>query len=211
MQFGDLLRLVSDQPLFETGLLLSGDVNSDDVRRQLSRWVSAGKLRQLRRGLYTLLPPYQKIVPHSFLIANFLMPGSYVSAQSALAHYGLIPEYVAQTWSVTTGHPAQWDGGFHFQHLASQLFFGYQRVDVSQEQSAFVATPEKAILDLVHFTPNADSMDYLRQLRLQNLERLSLERLHEFAERAGKPKWKRAAGHIIRLAREESTGYEEIV
>jgi predicted transcriptional regulator of viral defense system len=210
MQFEQLLHLVADQPLFETGFLLSGDVDPNDVRRQLSRWVGVGKLLQLRRGLYTLLPPYQKIVPHPFLVANFLMPGSYVSAQSALAHYGLIPEYVARTWSVTTDRPAQWAGGFHFQHLAARLFFGYQRVDVSPEQSALIATPEKAILDLAHLTPQADTIDYLRQLRLQNLEQLNIDRLHEFAQRARKPKLQRATEHITRLAEEELAGYEEI-
>jgi len=210
MNFEQLLYIVADQPLFETGLLLSGDVDPNDVRRQLSRWVSSGKLQQLRRGLYTLAPPYQKISPHPFLIANFLMPGSYVSMQSALAYYGLIPEYAAQTWSVTTARTAHWTGGFQFQHLAPYLFFGYQRVKLPQEQSAFVATPEKAILDLTHLTPNADDIDYLRQLRLQNLKQLNLERLSKFVQRAGKPKWRQVADHITRLAQEESAGYEEI-
>jgi predicted transcriptional regulator of viral defense system len=210
MKFEQLLDIVADQPLFETSLLLSGDVNPNDIRRQLSRWVSSGRLKQLRRGLYTLAPSYQKISPHPFLIANFLMPGSYVSMQSALAYYGLIPEYAARTWSVTTGRPAQWDGGFHFQHLAPHLFFGYQRVKLPQEQSAFVSTPEKAILDLTHLTPDADDIDYMRQLRLQNLNQLNLERLSEFARRAKKPKWRRVAEQISRLAHEESAGYEEI-
>lgn len=210
MQFEQLLHIVADQPLFETALLLSGEVDPNDVRRQLSRWVSSGRLKQLRRGLYTLVPPYQKISAHPFLIANFLLPGSYVSMQSALAYYGLIPEYAPRTWSVTTGRPAQWNGGFHFQHLALHLFFGYQRVKLPQEQSAFVATPEKAILDLTHLTPNADDIDYLRQLRLQNLNQLNLQQLDEFARRAGKPKWRRVAEQISRLAHEESADYEEI-
>lgn len=210
MKFEKLLDLVADQPLFETGLLISGDVDPSDVRRQLSRWVSSGRIKQLRRGLYTLAPPYQKISAHPFLIANFLVPGSYVSMQSALAYYGLIPEYAAQTWSMTTGRPAEWSGGFHFQHLASHLFFGYHRVRLPQEQSAFVATPEKTILDLAHLTPNADDIDYLRQLRLQNLNQLNLEQLDEFARRAGKPKWRRVAERITRLTEEESAGYEEI-
>ena len=210
MQFEEILHLVADQPLFETGLLLSGDVNPNDVRRQLSRWVSAGKLTRLRRGLYTLAAPYQKVAPHPFLIANFLMPGSYVSTQSALAYYGIIPEYVPRTWSATTAHPAQWDGGFHFQHLAPHLFFGYQRINLPQEQSAFVATPEKALLDLTHLTPKADDMAYLRQLRLQNLERFNLPQLHEFAQHAGKPKWRRVADHIAQLVREELDSYEKI-
>ena len=207
MKFEQLLTLVGDLPLFETGLLLAGNVDPDDVRRQLSRWVRAGKVRQLRRGLYTLARPYQKIAPHPFLVANALMPGSYVSGQSALAFYGLIPEYVPRTLSVTTGRPMQW-GGFHFQHIASYLFFGYQSTDLPQDQRAFIATPEKAILDLAHLTPDADSLEYLRQLRLQNLEQLNLDRLNEFAQRAAKPKWQRVAAQITSLARQEVTDYE---
>lgn len=210
MKFEDLLALVGNLPLFETGLLLAGNVEHADVRRQLSRWVRAGKIRQLRRGLYTIAQPYQSVVPHPFLIANALLPGSYVSGQSALAYYGLIPEYVPRTLSVTILRPSQWDGEFHFQHLAPHLFFGYQPVDLPQGQRAFVATPEKALLDLAHLTPNSDSPNYLSQLRLQNLERLNLHRLDEFATRSGKPKWKRVACQIVSLAGREKTDYEDL-
>ena len=59
MEFRHLLQVVGDEPAFETGLLLAGDVAPADVRRQLSRWVKAGRLYQLRRGLYALAPPFQ--------------------------------------------------------------------------------------------------------------------------------------------------------
>src|SRR5689334_4820969 len=39
MRFEDLLETVDREPVFETGLLLAGDVDPADVRRQLSRWV----------------------------------------------------------------------------------------------------------------------------------------------------------------------------
>jgi predicted transcriptional regulator of viral defense system len=210
MQFSDLLALVGDQPLFETGLLLAGDVDPGDVRRQLSRWVSAGRIQQLRRGLYTLAPPYQKVAPHPFLVANAMVTGSYVSGQSALAFYGLIPEYVPVILSVATSRPAKWEGGFHFRHIAPHLFFGYQSVELPQGQRAFVATPEKALLDLAHLTPNSDTPEFFNELRLQNLERLDLERLGEFARRAGKPKWRRVTQLVKELAAQESAYYEEL-
>ena len=210
MKFERLLTLVGEQPLFETGLLLAGDVDPAHVQRQLSRWVRSGRVRQLRRGLYILAPPYQNIIPHPFLIANALMPGSYVSAQSALAFYGLIPEYTPRTLSMTMLRPSQWEGGFHFQHLASNFFFGYQLVELSRGQQAFIAAPEKALLDLAHLTPNSDSPNYFNQLRLQNMERLDLARLNEFAERAAKPKWQRIAAQIEKLALQEKEGYEDL-
>lgn len=210
MKLEELLAIVGDQPLFETGLLLAGDVDPNDVRRQLSRWARSGRIRKLRRGLYMLTPPYQNVVPHPFLIANALVPGSYVSAQSALAFYGFIPEYAPRTMSVTMGRPSNWNGGFQFQHLAPHLFFGYQLVDLSEEKQAFVAMPEKAVLDLAHLTPHSDSPDYLAELRLQNLDRLDLTRLREFADRSGKPKWRRVAAQIDKLALQERGEYEEL-
>ncbi len=210
MKFDELLALVGDQPLFETGLLLAGDVDPNDVRRQLSRWARSGRIRKLRRGLYTLAPPYQNVVAHPFLIANVLVPGSYVSVQSALAFYSFIPEYAPQTMSVTTLRTSNWDAGFQFQHLASHLFFGYQLANLSGGQQAFIATPEKAMLDLAHLTPHSDTADYLAELRLQNLDRLDLTRLREFAEQSGKPKWSRVANQIEKLALQEKGEYEEL-
>jgi predicted transcriptional regulator of viral defense system len=213
MKFGDLLASASKQPFFETGLLLAGAVDPADVRRQLSRWTRSGRVIQLRRGLYTLAAPYQQTPPHPFLIANFLLPGSYVSLQSALAYYGLIPEYAAQILSLTTQHPSRWRnplGDFRFQHLAPHLFFGYQQVSFTPGQDAFIALPEKALLDMVHLTPEGDGPAYLAGLRLQNLERLDLKRLQTLAGRAGKPKWLRAAARILALIEEDKSNYMSV-
>ncbi len=59
MRFQELAEIVADEPLFETGLLLAGAVDPADLRRQLSRWTRSGRVRQLRRGLYTLAPPWE--------------------------------------------------------------------------------------------------------------------------------------------------------
>jgi len=102
MEFSELVKIVGNEPVFETGMLLAGDDNPADIRRQLSRWKEAGKIYQLRRGLYTLASPFQKVNPHPFLVANRMVPASYVSLQSALAYYGMIPEHVPVTTCITT-------------------------------------------------------------------------------------------------------------
>jgi predicted transcriptional regulator of viral defense system len=208
-----LVKIVGDEPVFETGLLLGGDVDPVDVRRQLSRWTKAGRLYQLRRGLYALAPPFQKIKPHPFLVANRMVRGSYVSCQSALAYYDLIPEHVPVVTSVTTARPAYWDtplGSYDFRHVKADLFRGYRLVEVSPEQRAFVATAEKALLDLVYLQPGGDSPDYLRELRLQNLDRLELDELRRQADLAGSPKLRRAANLVAHLARSEMLEYEAL-
>lgn len=213
MKFEDLLAIVSDEPVFEPGLLLAGDTASSDIQRQISRWTEAGRLYQLRRGLYTLAPPFQKIRPHPFLVANRIVRGSYVSLQSALAHYGLIPEYVPVTTSVTTGRPGAWDtplGRYQFRHLQPDLLTGYRRTLLGEGQEAFVATPEKALLDLIYLEPGAETPEYLQELRLQHMDRLDLGELRRQAEGMGKPKVRRAAERIVRLAETEAEEYETL-
>lgn len=213
MEFANLIKIAGDEPAFETSLLLAGEVDPADVRRQLSRWTKAKRLYQLRRGLYTLAPPFQKVKPHPFVIANLMVRGSYVSCQSALAHYGLIPEYVPVITSVTAGRPARWEtplGNFEFRHLKINLLRGYRLIDVGEGQKAFVALPEKALLDLIHLQPEADSPEYLRELRLQNLERLNLGELRRLATLMDKPKLQRATEIVAGLATTEAQEYETL-
>jgi predicted transcriptional regulator of viral defense system len=213
MEFSELLEIVGGEPVFETGLLLAGEVDPADVRRQLSRWTKAGRIYQLRRGMYALAPPFQKVKPHPFLVANHLVRGSYVSLQSVLAYRGLIPEGVPITTSVTALRPARWEtplGVYEYRHIKRELLFGYQRTEVGRDQHAFVATAEKALLDLVHLQPKGDAPEYLHGLRLQNLERLNLDALLSQAERARSPKLRRAADRIVKLAEAEADGYETL-
>ncbi len=213
MEFVQLLEIVGDEPVFETGLLLAGDVEPKNVRRQLSRWTKAGRLYQLRRGLYALAPPFQKVKPHPFVIANHMVRGSYVSNQSALAHYGLIPEYVPVVTSVTTVRPGSWDtplGRCEFRHIKTSLLHGYQLMDLGQGQQAFLATSEKALLDLVYLQPGGDSPGYLRTLRLQNLDQLDLNHLQRQADLTHSPKLRRAAAFITELAQAEAQAYETL-
>jgi len=196
MKWEALLALVGREPVFSSAFLLAGEVSAGQVRLQLSRWVKAGRLLQLRRGLYALAPAWRKVEPHPFLAANRLQRGSYVSLQSALAFHGVIPEHVPVVTSATPRRPETVRnalGAFQFSHLARRFLFGYARLEVAPQQFAFVASPEKALLDLVHLTPGADSREYIGELRLQNLDALDARVLNELAARSGKPKLVRAA------------------
>ncbi len=211
MKFGELLEIVADEPVFETGLLLAGSVDAVNLRRQLSRWTRAGRLLQLRRGLYALAPPWQKEQPQPFLVANRLAPGSYVTSLSALAFAQAIPQFVAEVTSCTGGRPRTWHtplGRFSFRRMKPSLRFGYRRIALGARQQALVAEPEKALLDLVYLHPGGDDAAYLEELRL-NFDILRPERLEGFARRCAVPKLLRAAARIRGLAG-ETLGYETL-
>jgi predicted transcriptional regulator of viral defense system len=213
MEFARLLELVGDEPVFESSFLLAGEVDPAGLRLQLSRWVKSGKILQLRRGLYSLAPPYQKAKPHPFLVANRLVRASYVSLQSGLAFFGLIPEYVPITTSVTANRPGRREtplGPFEYRHLKPEYLRGYRLTDLGNSQQAFVALPEKALLDLVYLQPKGDAPAYLKELRLQNLERLNPDELRRQARYINHPKLSRAVETILALAETESEEYESL-
>jgi predicted transcriptional regulator of viral defense system len=206
MKWEELLRWVADEPVFRTGFLASSGESLSTIRLQLSRWVKAGRLIQLTKGLYTLAEPYRKRAPHPFVLANAIRKASYVSLQSALGHFGMIPEHVPTVTSVTTQRPARQEtpvGRFLFRHIKTSWFSGYKQVDLGSPQKAFVATPEKALLDLVYLTPGADNYEFLVELRLQNLEILDRDALIRLARTSRCPKLQRAVRLIERLIEEE--------
>jgi predicted transcriptional regulator of viral defense system len=207
MKWEDLLSIVGGEPVFRTGFLTWGKETLAEVRMQLSRWVKAGRLIKLKKGLYTLAQPYRKVTPHPFLIANAMKKASYVSMQSAMGHYGMIPEYVPAVTSITTQRPEEVKtsfGRFVFRHVRKSWFHGYRQIDVGSGQRAFIAIPEKALLDLIYLTPGADNYDFLNELRLQNLEQLNTDTIRNLADESGSVKLLRAAKLIAKLVRQEA-------
>jgi hypothetical protein len=112
--------------------------------------------------------------------------------------------------SVTTSRPGNWKtpfGVYEYRHIKKNLFFGYNLVDLGEGQRAFVALPEKALLDLIYIQPRGDTSDYLNELRLQNLDRINPETLQQFVNRVGQPKLKRGAKLLFKLREDEIKGY----
>lgn len=200
MKFSELIAIAGDEPVFSTGHLLVGDISPQGIRAQLSRWVSEGRLIMLRRGLYTIAPPYRTKTPSPFVVANALSPGSYVSCQSALSWHGVIPEGVEMVTSVTPGRPGIHTnplGTFILRHIKPDLLWGYESVPMPGGGSARIALPEKALLDLLYLEHKGGSPAYIRQLRLSGHGELSAAVLLRFARRWGSPGMFAAAETVI--------------
>ena len=212
MSFEDLLRIVGDEPVFDTGFLAADASRTNGLAGQLDRWRRAGKILQLRRGLYALAPPYQKTFPHPFIVANRLSPGSYVSGVAALAHYGAIPEAVFEVTSCGPGRPGRRTtplGRFSYRFLKPALRTGYRLLELTRGQRAFVATPEKAFLDLAWFHPDGDDPGWIDALRL-DLEAFSSVDLTRGAAASGSPKLMRAAEILGAQVDDPELGYETL-
>ena len=210
MRFEQFAQKVRPLGLFETSAILPFYDTPQQAQRQLSDWTRTGKLLQLRRGLYTFAPPHSGERPINYVVANRLVQPSYVSLQSALSYYGMIPEHVAAVTSVTTGRPNRLSNNFAYfiyRHINPAFFYGFHHYPIFRSQSAYIATPEKALLDLIYLTRDGDNLAYIHELRLQNLEIVDIGKLQQLVDQSKQPKLKRALPHILKEIKADVEGW----
>ncbi len=149
---GDTNRILSVRQLER---LLGGS----DARRYglVNRALKVGELLQVRRGLYLLSNDHRTMPAHPFALAQHIVPGSYVSAESALSFHGWIPEGVHSVLSVTArGKSVNYEhdrlGKFEFRRMTVKPGYFLQSVarHELQHQVALIAEPMRALLDLVY-------------------------------------------------------------
>lgn len=110
-----------------------------------------GRIIRLKKGLY-VRSAEDGAEPVAELVANHLYGPSYVSMQSALRHYGLIPERVYATQSLTIKHSRSFDTPLgRYDYFSCGV--NYFPIGVGQHNDAgiqfLIATPEKALCDLL--------------------------------------------------------------
>jgi hypothetical protein len=142
---------------------------------KISEWIKNGELISLRRGLYIPGPKSDIEKPEPFLIANHLYGPSYVSLESALSYWGLIPERVYEITSVTLKSKKIYNtpiGKFSYQFLPSPYYsFGIKSVPFNNKQTILIASLEKAICDKLILTSgiNLRSVKQTKDLLIEDL------------------------------------------
>jgi len=122
----------------------------------VNRAMKSGELLRLQRGLYVLDDQYRSYPCHPFAVAQALVPGSYISFETALAYHGWIPERVYSIASVVPGRKSRRYenkklGVYSFHPLAIQSGYFLELVNRVQvdEQIMLVAKPCRALMDLI--------------------------------------------------------------
>lgn len=205
MKLEELVRKFGNLPVIETETLLTGILDPRSMKVQISRWEKAGKLIQLKRGAYLLSETYRKTSVFEPFIASILKKPSYVSLEKALEYYDLIPEGVNVCTSVTPKRPGEFSskgGRFSYQHIKLSLFWGYVSVTLNN-QTGFMASPEKALLDFLYLKRLKITPEYIQELRLQNLEQINLDKLFEYAKKFKKPRMLRLSKLVQKFIQSE--------
>ncbi len=142
--------------------VLSGYKSLNDKIAALEK---AGDLIRLKKGLFVVSSQVSNQTLSRELVANHLYGPSYVSLESALSFYGLIPEKVYAVRSITTKRAKTFStslGNFDYITVPKNYFsIGIRQEIVNDCYAYLIASPEKAICDMIVTTP---------RLRLQSVK-----------------------------------------
>jgi Predicted transcriptional regulator len=123
-------------------------------KNKISDMGKNGELIRLKKDLYV----YSKSAISKELIANHLYGLSYISLETALAYYGMIPERVYTFRSMTTKRAKTFTtplGRFEYKTVSPDYFsIGLQQEIIENQYAFLIATPTKAICDMIVSTPN---------------------------------------------------------
>jgi hypothetical protein len=152
MDIHQIVRDHASQPITHQ-LLLSFLKDYKRPNDKIMALKTEGVLAPIKKGLYIAGPNAGGSKLENGLLANHIYGPSYVSLDTALSYYGLIPERVYEVASMTTKVSKEFKtprGVFTYTHLPLPYYaFGIDRISLSGDQWAMMASPEKALCDKI--------------------------------------------------------------
>ena len=121
-----------------------------------------------------------------FRISNCLHRPSYVSLESAISYYNLIPEAVYSQQAITTRKTIRYEtpvGTFNYRSVKPDLFFGYEIIH-KDKLPVMIADIEKALLDYLYLTASLKTIKDIEALRFNFMElqnRVDWDKLDKYA------------------------------
>ncbi len=177
MEFREAIRDYAEQPITKQILL---NLLKDYKRPydKINELVKQGVLIVVKRGIYITGLSQNMAKPEPFLLANHLLGPSYVSLETALSHWGLIPERVYEISSMTTQNSKIYKtpvGTFSYTHTPLPYYsFGILQLELTKRQIVLVASPEKALCDKI-ITTSGLLLRSVKQVKNYLLEDLRME------------------------------------
>lgn len=178
----NLFRREVDFEIFDYQLLGKYLVGLQKPRDKVSSLISEGKIVRLKKGLYIFGENWRKSLLSLEVVANLLYGPSCVSFEYALTSYGLIAERSSVITSLVIGDSKTFHtpiGIFEYRAIDKEKFklgIDYKKKDKSG--GYFIASKEKALVDLVYRTPGIRSLSQLRHYLFKEM-RIDETMFHE--------------------------------
>ena len=165
MKFIDLKLKFQNQPIIDTRNIANALGPLD--RRRLFEWQKKGYIKKITNNFY-LFTDNQINDTSLKIIANTVYSPSYIGLESAMSHYGLIPEAVYQVTSITSRKTKIFKtqiAEFSYRTIKKSCFWGYALAH-DKTHAYYISDPEKTILDYFYLNPHQSDPDSIAELRL---------------------------------------------
>lgn len=144
--------------------------------KRLVEWQNKGYIIKLINKWY-YFPLFNRQNNSHLLAANSIYEPSYISLQTALSYYGLIPEFIFSITSLTSMTNADFDttlGHFTYNHIKPSLMFGYKLMEFENpfiknnenNRHIKIADIEKSILDYFYINADINTEKEILQVRI---------------------------------------------
>ena len=165
MKFREFETIIRQLPAFNLNDIRK--IDPDFHRQQLNTWRRQGYIMPLA-GSYYALADRSVDEMYLFMVANRIYQPSYISLESALAYYAIIPETVFGVTSISSRKTQQYEsawGVFSYRSVKPEYMIGYQVIETGPGIKFKVASLEKAILDYLYLNADIQSTDSFEELR----------------------------------------------
>ncbi|MCD4676654.1 MAG: hypothetical protein K8S18_11775 [Desulfobacula sp.] len=158
---------------FDYNMLLHALKDYKKPRDKIRGLVKDKDIVRIKKGLYVLGKEYNK--PYNkFVLANLIYGPSYITGQTAMAFWNMIPERVELTISMTKKRKKQFEtpvGRFSYLYCPKKVFnIGIQLEDTGDQKNFLIASPEKALCDMTamqtHISTKKEMKEFLELMRL---------------------------------------------
>lgn len=154
------------------------------AKNLVTKLVKNGWLIRIKRGLYAIsdLSSRGFLSLSPYVAANLLNHQSYVSFESALQHYGMFDQLVGKTISISLiQYKSVKLAGMEYSFVKTkpEYYFGWQNVPIDS-RTARIATPEKALIDIVNFHKSQYSIDLVIEKIRDYQSDLDISRLNAY-------------------------------
>lgn len=165
MNFIDFYNKLKDSPFIDIRDVLTIYPNFD--RRRLFEWQKRKLIQKIIPNFY-LFTNKKYNEEELYFIANKIYSPSYISLETALSYYELIPETVYSITSIATKKTKKYltnIANFSYRTVKPKLFFGYKIIKRNSFSYQF-AEPEKTLLDFLYLRKDIKKEKEFKALRI---------------------------------------------
>jgi hypothetical protein len=158
---------------FDYNLLLHVLRDYKKPRDKIRGLIKNKDILRVKKGLYVLGKDYKK--PYNkYILANQIYGPSYITGQTALAFWNMIPERVELIISMTTKRKKLFEtpvGRFSYLYCHKKVFnIGINLEHAGDQKKILIASPEKALSDIIatqtHISSEKEMKEFLELMRL---------------------------------------------